>query len=416
MGRTIYEKILARASGNKDVRPGEILWVKPDVIATTDLNWCQRERFLEKVGLEKTLKPEKIVAVVDHHTEQLSQPEGAEHLRCFREWAQKNGVTHFYDSGRGGLQTQVLAEYGHVLPGMMVISDDPEAEACGGLGAFVRSSDQLMWMAVAIDEVWLEAPKVVRYNIEGRFERGVLSIDLRYKLHREFGESYGKFVEFCGSTVSEMSMDARMNLCSSLYLSGSYGIIGPDQKTIEYAKRKTSAPFEALRSDADAEYAGLYTYDVSGLEPQIAFPPSPTSSRPVSEAEGVEIHQACIGSCASGRMEDLRIAADILKRRKVHPSVRMLVTPVSQKVQMQAMEEGLIQVFVEAGALVCIPSCGTCPGHTGRLAPGEVCVTTSTVNYPGRMGAKEAKIYLVSPATAAASAVEGKVTDPRNFL
>jgi 3-isopropylmalate/(R)-2-methylmalate dehydratase large subunit len=416
MGRTIYEKILARTSGKRDVRPGEIVWVKPDVIATTDLNWCQREKFLEKVGLQKVPKPEKIVAVVDHHIEQLSQPEGAEHLRCFREWSRKNQVTHFYDSGRGGLQTQVLAEYGHVRPGMMVISDDPEAEACGGLGAFVRSSNQLMWMAIAIDEVWVEVPEVVKYHLKGRFERGVMSIDLRYKLHRELGEAFEKFVEFSGPAVAEMSIDARMNLCSSLYLSGSYGIIAPDRKTIEYSKGGMGEFSQPFASDLDVDFAGVYEYDVSELEPQIAFPPSPTNTNPVSEAAGIKIHQACVGSCASGRMEDLGIVADILEGRKVHPEVRMLITPVSQKVYMNALEKGLISIFVEAGALVCIPSCGTCPGHIGRLAAGEVCVTTGTVNYPGRMGSKEGQIYLASPATAAASAVEGTIADPRKFL
>lgn len=416
MGKTIFEKILVRASGKTDIAPGEILWVKPDVIAVTDLNWKQRESFQKKVGLEKIPKPEKIVAVVDHHTEQLSSPEGAEHIRCFRQWAKANEGIHFYDSGRGGLQIQVLVEEGHVRPGMMVISDDPEAEACGGIGALVRSSNQLMWMAAAIDEVWLEVPEVVQCRVKGRMEKGVLSIDLRHRLHRDLGGSFGRFVEFSGPTIEEMSIDARLNLCSSLYLSGSYGIIAPDKRTMDYVKSRTDDAFDSFTSDPDAEYAGLYEYDVSNLEPQVAFPPSPTNTRPISDAEGMEIHQACIGSCASGRIEDLRIAAEILKGRKVHPGVRMFITPVSWKVQMTALEEGLIKVFVEAGALICIPSCGTCPGHVGRLAAGEVCITTSTVNYPGRMGSKEAQIYLASPATVAASAVEGRIADPRRYL
>jgi len=263
MGKTIVEKILMRASGKTDVSPGEIIWVKPDLIAVTDLNWKQRESFQEKVGLEKIPKPEKIVAVVDHHTEQLSTPEGAEHLSRFRQWAKVNEGIHFYDSGRGGLQTQVLVEEGHVRSGMMVISDDPEAEACGGIGALVRSSNQLMWMAVAIDEVWLEVPEVVHCIVKGRFAKGVLSIDLRYRLHGDFGGAFGKFVEFSGPAIDEMSIDARMNLCSSLYLSSSYGIIAPDKKAEEYAKKGKDSPVEMIRSDLEAPYAAHYEYDAS---------------------------------------------------------------------------------------------------------------------------------------------------------
>lgn len=207
-----------------------------------------------------------------------------------------------------------------------------------------------------------------------------------------------------------------MNLCSALYLSGTYGIVNPDQKTIEYIQSRTGEPFEPLVSDIDAQYAEIRAYDVSELEPQVAFPPSPTNTKPVSAAEGIPVHEASIGACTSGRLEDLRIAAEILKGKEVHPAVRLLITPISQKIQMQAIEEGLIKIFIEAGAIICIPSCGTCPGHIGRLAAGENCITTSTVNYPGRMGSREATIYLASPATVAASALEGKIADPRKFL
>lgn len=416
MGMNIYEKLLARASSMKHITPGEIIWVKPDLIGVTDLNWRLRMPFLEEVGLKKVPKPEKIVAVVDHHTEQLSLPEGAEHIKAFGDWAEKNGVVHFYGTGRGGLQVQVLAEKGHVRPGMVAIVDDTEGEACGALGAFVKSGGQNVWMAIAIDQVWLEVPEVVRCNVVGKFERGVTSIDLRYLLHRDLGESFGKCIEFTGPAIEAMSMDERLNLCSSMYLSGSYGMIGPDEKTIEYVKSRTDEPFDTIESDPDAHYVGVLEYDVSSLPPQVAFPPSPNNTKAVEDAKGIKIHQACLGSCASGRLEDLRVAAHILKGRKIHPRVRMFVTPSSQEIQLKAMEEGLMKTFIEAGAVICIPACGTCPGHIGRIAAGEVCIATSTVNYPGRMGSKDSDIFLAGPATVAASALEGEISDPRNFM
>ena len=415
MGKTIYEKILARSSGKKEVDPGDILWVTPDLIACSDPEFPGRAKFLEEVGLQKVPKPEKIVAVIDHFVEQLAMPAGAENNKYFREWAKKNDITHFYDTGRGGLQVQVLAEKGHVRPGMMAIGDDTEVEACGALGAFFKGGADI-WSAMAIDEFWFQVPEIVKCYVTGKFGKGVLGIDLRYKLLGDFGDAFGKYVEFVGPTIDEMSIDERMNLCSSLYLSGSNGIIGADQKTIDYVKGRTKEPFGVVISDPDAEYAEIYEYDVSKVEPQVAFPPSPNNVKTIAEAEGIDIDEACVGSCASGRLDDLRITAQILKGRKVHPRVRMFITPSSQEVHLNALREGLINVFIEAGAILCLPACGTCPGHIGQLAAGEVCIATSPVNYPGRMGSREARIYLASPAAVAASAMEGKISDPRKYL
>lgn len=415
MGKTIYEKILARASGKREVNPGDIIWCKPDLIVSTDQNWIERSRFFEKVGLRKVLRPEKIVAVVDHCAEQLIEPEGAENNRSFREWARSNNIVNFYDVGKGGLAVQVLIDKGHVRPGMMVLQDDPEGEACGALGAFVKGGEDVL-TAIAIDEWWFEVRESVKCQVHGDFARGVSSTDLRYKLLGDLGKGFSRFLEFVGPTISRMSIDERVNLCSSLYLSESYGIIGADQKTTEHVRRRTIEPFEVVVSDQDAHYADILEYDVSNIEPQVAFPPTPNNVKPVPEGEGIVIQQACVGSCASGRLDDLRIVAKILKGRKVAEGVRMFITPVSQEAYLSALREGLIEVFIEAGAAVSFPSCGTCPGHTGRLAAGETCISTSIVNYAGRMGSKEAKIYLASPATVAASAVTGKISDPRAYL
>ena len=415
MGKTIYEKIVARSCGKKDVSPGDVVCIEPDLIVCLDLDFREKARFLEEVGLQRVIKPEKVVAVVDHCTEQAIVPQSEEHNKFFREWVKKNGIKHFYDVGRGGLTVQVIAEKGHVRPGMMVIEDDTEAEACGALGAFVKGGEDI-WTALAIDEWWFEVPEIVKCIVTGKFSKGVASIDLRYKLLRDFGNDFQKYVEFAGPAIDEMGIDERMNLCSSLYLSGSNGIIGADQKTVDYVRNRSQERFEVVMSDADAFYTDIFEYDVSKLEPQVASPPSPNNSEPVSATEGTEINEACVGSCASGRLDDLRITAKILKGRKISEGVRMYVTPSSQEVYLNALREGLIAIFVEAGAIVVFPTCGTCPGHFGRLAAGEACIATSTVNYPGRMGSKEARIYLGSPATVAASAVEGKICDPRKYL
>jgi len=380
-----------------------------------DFNTIGKQEQLRQVGLQKLPKPEKFVVVVDHAPEQALGPESSEMEKAMREWMERDNVVNFYDTGRGGLMCQVIAEKGHVRPGMMVLSGDPESEACGALGAFVKGGEDDL-MPLAIDELWLEVPEVVKCFIVGKFGRGVLSIDLRYKLLGDLGEGFGKFIEFQGPTIADMNIDQRMNLCSSLYLIGSNGIIAADQKTINYVRSRTQVPFEVVRSDADAKYEKTYEYNVSKLEPQVVFPPSTSNTKDVAEAEGIGINQAFIGGCTNGRLDDLRIAARIFKGRKLHPRVRMFVTPISQEVHLNALKEGLISVFVDAGAVVTIPSCGVCPGHIGRLAAGEVCISTSTVNTPGRMGSMEAEIYLASPATVAASAIEGKIVDPRKYL
>ncbi len=415
MGRTIYEKILARASGQRDVNPGDIVWCKPDLVVCTDQNWIERERFFATVGLTKILRPEKIVAVIDHCAEQMSEPEGAENNRSFREWVKASGIRNFYDVGKGGLAVQVLIERGHIRPGMMAIQDDPEGEACGGLGAFVKGGEDIL-TAIAIDEWWFEVRQTVQCRLHGTFGRGVTSADLRYRLLGDLGTSYSKFLEFTGPAITAMSMDERVNLCSSLYLAESYGIIAADGQTADYVRKRTDRAFEPVQSDKDASYSDVIEYDVSGIAPQLIFPGSPNNAKPLAEGEGTIIHEACLGTCASGRIEDLRIAAEILKGRKVAEGVRMYVTPVSQDTYLTAIREGLIEAFVEAGAAVSFPSCGTCPGHIGRLAAGETCISTGIVNYAGRMGSKDAKIFLAGPATVAASAVTGRITDPRAYL
>jgi 3-isopropylmalate/(R)-2-methylmalate dehydratase large subunit len=429
MGKTIYQKILEKASGLSPLKPGDTIWLKPEWVGIMDTRWRQREGFLADVGLDRVPYPDKVVAVVDHNSHPLpesaaagfaeqvrfNQPKGAaEQVTSFEAFANRNGIK-LYSPAQGGLMIQVLAEEGYIRPGVFAVSDDPEIEAGGGLGALVKGVGDGMWMPMLIDKLWFDVPEVVKINLTGRLQKGVTTVDLRYLLHAQLGEEFGKYLEFTGPAVSEMSIDERLNLCAILYLSGTYGIVGPDQKTIDYVRSVTDKPFEPLVSDPDAEYAATYDYDLSTLEPRIAFPPTLHDSRPVSEARGLKIDQAVIGSCANGRITDLRMAAEILKGNRVDPSVRLLITPVSQKVQKQAEQEGLLNIFRLSGAHITVPSCGACAGRIGKLEAGEVCISTTTNNNAGRMGSKDADVYLASAATVAASAIRGTMTDPREF-
>lgn len=413
MGKNIYEKILSRAAGGKEIKAGETMWLKPDLISLADGGWRSTLKLFEEIGLEKIADPGKVVGVIDHCTEQIAVPEGAENNQIFRGFAKKYGVKNFHDVGKGGMMCQVMAEQ-YVLPGMAVLSNDPEVQNCGALGAFTYFGDTTLGMVA--DEFLFEIPEFVKYKVTGKFQKGVMSTDLKRKLLGDFGGDYGKYIEFVGPAIDEMSMDERMNLCALLYMSDSHGIIAPDETTVAYLKSRHSQPFEILSSDPDATYAAEYEFDVSTLEPQVSCPPSPNNVKGISALKGTVIHSAAIGSCASGRLEDLRIAAEILKGRKVHADVRLTVAPASQEVLSAAAKEGLLSIFAEAGALINPPSCGACPGHTGRLAAGEVFIGTTTGNNPGRIGSKDAAVYLASPAAVAAAAVAGEITDPREFF
>lgn len=359
-----------------------------------------------------------MVALIDHWTPAPSIDAAVVHATC-RRFVKKYGIKNWLDM-REGICHVVLPEKGFVKPGDLVVGSDSHTTTYGALGAFATGMGATdMAIVLATGEIWFKVPSTVKFNVEGKLQPMVMGKDIILHIIGEIGvegASY-KAMEFAGNTIRELSMDARFTLCNmAIEAGGKTGIIEPDEKTLQWIKERARQPFKPVYNDPDAEYEEVIDVDVTNLEPQVAKPPSPENSVPVSEVEGVKIDQAFIGSCTNGRLEDLRIAAKILKGRKVADMVRAIVIPASKEVYLKAMKEGLIEIFLEAGCVVCNPTCGPCIGaHLGLLAPGEVCISSSNRNFVGRMGSKDAKIYLASPATVAASAVTGEITDPRKF-
>ncbi|MEM1728744.1 MAG: 3-isopropylmalate dehydratase large subunit [Candidatus Jordarchaeales archaeon] len=372
----------------------------------------------EELGLDRIWDPEKVVALIDHWTPAPSIDAAVVHAMC-RRFVKKYGIKNWLDM-REGICHVVLPEKGFVKPGDLVVGSDSHTTTYGALGAFATGMGATdMAIVLATGEIWFKVPSTVKFNVEGKLQPMVMGKDIILHIIGEIGvegASY-KAMEFAGNTIRELSMDARFTLCNmAIEAGGKTGIIEPDEKTLQWIKERARQPFKPVYNDPDAEYEEVIDVDVTNLEPQVAKPPSPENSVPVSEVEGVKIDQAFIGSCTNGRLEDLRIAAKILKGRKVADMVRAIVIPASKEVYLKAMKEGLIEIFLEAGCVVCNPTCGPCIGaHLGLLAPGEVCISSSNRNFVGRMGSKDAKIYLASPATVAASAVTGEITDPRKF-
>lgn len=371
---------------------------------------------LRDMGVDGVWDAGRIVLVIDHVAP--SPAEGSSRLHMLmREFAKKNGIGAFYDVG-SGICHQLMVEQGHVRPGFLAVGADSHTCTYGAVGAFGTGIGSTEMAAVfASGELWFRVPKTIRIEVSGAPPEAITPKDITLHivgLVGADGATY-KAVEFCGPVVEQMSVEGRMTLCNmAVEMGAKTGLVNPDEKVRQFY---AGDGVELLRSDGDAEYEKRIEVDVSGLEPQVAYPPRVDDVRPITEAEGVEVDQVFIGSCTNGRLEDLRAAAKILKGRHVAEGVRALVIPASRQVYLQALREGLIETFIRAGCVVCSPGCGPCAGgHMGVLGPGEVCVSTSNRNFVGRMGSRDAKIYLASPLTAAASAVSGKLADPRDFL
>ncbi len=361
----------------------------------------------------------RIVIVFDHLVP-ASSVRAAELQKIMRDFAGEQGIRSFYDAGRGGICHQVMPERGHVRPGELVVGADSHTCTYGALGAFATGIGATDMAAVfATGSLWFRVPAAIRVNVTGALPRYVTPKDLILSVTGMIGADGAtyKALEFTGPTVRDISVDGRLTMCNmAVEMGAKVGIVPPDEKTLDYVKQRTDRPFKPVRSDPDAEYEETVEIDVAKLEPQVACPPNVDNVKPVSEVGRVRIDQAFLGSCTNGRLEDLRVAAEMLKGRRVKDGVRLIVAPASQDIFLQAAREGLLETFVEAGALVCNPNCGPClGGHMGLLAPGEVCVSSSNRNFVGRMGSPEAQVYLASPATVAASALTGEITDPRTM-
>ena len=417
----ITEKILARASGKDTVEPGEIVDSRVDLVMVHDLTGPLAIEAFKKIGREKVWNNKKIVIILDHQIPAESI-KAAELHKAIRKFA-KDQKIRIYDVGKGGICHQVLPEKGHVIPGTVIVGADSHTCTYGALGAFATGIGSTEAAAVfATGRIWLKIPEAIKIIVEGQLGRYVTPKDLILYIIGMFGSGGAiyKSVEFAGPAIRDMSIAGRMTMCNmTVEMGAKSGIVEPDEITRNFLKGRITEdliPVEFFNSDSDASYAKIKSIDATNLAPQIAFPSSVDNVKPVSEIKDVDIDQAFVGSCTNGRIEDLRLAARIMKGRTVKDGVRTLVIPASQEVFLQALKEGLIEIFTNAGAFVCGSTCGPClGGHIGLLAPGETCVSTSNRNFIGRMGSSEASVYLASPATVAASAITGRITDPRDL-
>ena len=414
---SITEKILAKASNKKFVAPGELVDANVDVLMTHDLTGPLAVESFKKIGAEKVWNNQKIVAILDHQIPAESI-KAAELHKTMRQFAKEQKI-RIYDVGRGGICHQVMPEQGHVAPGAVIVGSDSHTCTYGAFGAFSTGIGSTEAAAVmATGKIWFKVPQSIKITVNGKFSKYVTPKDLILHTIGSLGVDGAiyKSVEFAGSTIREMSMAGRMTLCNmAVEMGAKNGIIEPDIKTKEYLQHRVSSltDFASLKSDKDAQYERIAEFDVSKLEPQIACPSSVDNVKTISEIGDISIDQAFIGSCTNGRLEDLQIAAQIMKGKKIREGVRVLVIPASQEIYKQALTEGLIEIFTEAGAIFCGSACGPClGGHIGLLAADETCVSTSNRNFIGRMGSTQANVYLASPAVVAASAITGKITNP----
>lgn len=413
---TITEKILARACGRDEVAAGEFINARLDLALANDITAPLAIHEFEAAGLEKVFDPEKVVLVCDHFVPNKDIKSAAQ-AKQVREFARRQGLSHYYDVGRMGIEHVILPEKGLVGPGDVVIGADSHTCTYGALGAFatgVGSTDLAAGMATG--EVWLRVPETIRFNYTGSPRRYVTGKDLILYTIGLIGVDGALYaaMEFGGEAVAGLSMAGRFTMCNMAIEAGAKsGIVAPDEATKAYCRGRTLKEPAFFASDAGARYARVMEIDAGAIEPQVAKPHLPSNTAPASELADVKVDQVVIGSCTNGRLEDLRMAAEVLKGRKAHPDVRVIVIPGSQHVYRQAMKEGLIDIFIEAETAVSTPTCGPClGGHMGILAAGEKCVSTTNRNFVGRMGHTESEVYLAGPYVAAATAVAGHVALP----
>jgi len=417
---TITEKILAAHCDRGQVRPGELIEAEIDVIMCNDVTTPPAISMLVERGMDRVFDPDRIVVTPDHFVPN-KDIKSAQLAKRLRNWVNRHGIRNYYEVGTHGICHAILPEQGHVLPGTTVICGDSHTCTHGALGAFatgVGSTD--LAAAIYSGRLWFKVPESIKFVINGNLQEGVYSKDIILQIIDRIGVDGAlyKAMEFTGPTIENLSVEARMTITNMAVEAGAKsGIVPADDRTIEYVRARTDRDFQIFHSDQDAEYAQIVEIDVSDLEPIVAFPHLPSNGHPISEIEEIKIDQAYLGSCTNGRIEDLRVAARILKGRRVAPGVRMIVVPATTRVWRQALQEGLLEVFSEAGCAISTPTCGAClGGYMGILAEGERCISSTNRNFVGRMGHPESEVYLASPATVAASAIKGTITDPREFL
>ena len=416
MGMTITEKILAAHAGLDRVEPGDLIEVDVDFSLANDITApIAIERF-RQAGAEKIYDAARIALVPDHFVPN-KDIESATQCQILRDFAAEHKLPHFFEVGRMGIEHALLPEQGLVLPGDVVVGADSHTCTYGGLGAFATGVGSTDLAAVMITgRTWFRVPASMKFFYHGNLAPWVTGKDLILYTIGQIGVDGARYrsMEFTGPVISQLSMDQRLTMANMAIEAGAKnGIIAPDECTRAFVEGRAQRSYTFYKSDDDAAYEQVINYDVSEIEPQVALPPSPANSQPVSSLDNISIDQVVIGSCTNGRLEDLRAAAEILKNRRIAPGVRCLIIPATQAIYRQAMDEGLFTIFLEAEAAISTPTCGPClGGHMGILAAGERAVATTNRNFVGRMGHPESEVYLASPAVAAASAVLGRIASP----
>ncbi len=415
MGKTFAEKILALKAGLPETVAGQIVTVRPDRVLTHDNTSAIAQTF-RKIGVSRVADPNKHVIILDHVVPAANETYAQSHKET-REFVREQGITAFYDIGEG-ICHQVLPEHGHALPGMLIVGSDSHTPMHGALGAFATGIGRTEAAAVmATGEIWLRVPESMCIVVAGTMPERVSAKDLVLRIIGDIGADGADYrsVEFAGPAIEAMSIGGRMVLCNmAAEMGAKNAYVAPDATTRAWLAGRTTETYQPIYPDLDATYAQVLHYDVSNLAPQVAKPHRVDNVVPVTEVAGLPIDQALIGTCTNGRLEDLQAAADILRGQRIAPWVRLLVLPASREILLQAIELGLITDLVAAGATLLNPGCGPCLGaHEGCMAPGERTISTANRNFKGRMGSRDAEIYLASPATVAASALKGAITDPR---
>ena len=416
MGMTTTQKILAAHAGLESVKAGQLIEAKLDLVLGNDVTTPVAIKEFNKIGVDKVFDKDKVAIVPDHFTPN-KDIKSAEHCKLVREFAHCKDVTNYFEVGQMGIEHCLLPEKGLVVPGDVVIGADSHTCTYGALGAFstgVGSTDMAVGMARGV--AWFKVPSALKFVLKNKPAKWVSGKDIILHIIGMIGVDGAlyKSMEFAGDGLQYLTMDDRFTIANmAIEAGGKNGIFPVDDKTIEYVKEHSNKEWTKFEADEDAEYDAVYEIDLSKLRPTIAFPHLPENTKTVDEAKGLEMDQVVIGSCTNGRISDMRIAAQVLKGKKINPNIRAIILPGTQKVWLQCVEEGLAQIFVEAGCVFSTPTCGPClGGHMGILAKGERALSTTNRNFIGRMGHPESEVYLASPAVAAASAITGKITDP----
>ena len=418
-GATMAEKMLAQHSGKARVVAGEMIDVRVDIVMANDITGPLAIKEFEKIGVEQVFDPQRVLFVSSHFTP-AKDIQSATQANIFRKFAKAQGVQYF-EIGRGGIEHVVLPEQGLVVPGQMIVGGDSHTCTYGALGAYatgVGSTD--IAAAMATGEMWMRVPPSMKLIYHGKRGPWVSAKDIILRTIGTIGVDGARntVMEFGGEAIADLTMEGRMTMANMAIEAGAdAGLFPVDAKTLEYVQSRAQWPYQAYTSDPDAHYTAVHEFDISEMEPMVACPFEPGNVKPVSQVDKRPIDQVFIGSCTNNRIEDLRVVASILQGKTIHPDIRCIIIPGSADVQRQALREGLLEIFLNANAAVSTPGCGPCLGGSmGVLGAGERCVSTSNRNFRGRMGHRDAEVYLASPAVAAASALMGRVASPTEVM